>query len=173
MFSIRRKVASAAIGGLAIVLTAGAASAATGVTGPHATRSIKCNGVEATAPAPIMKAVNRTTAVDRQIVAFQPVVFRWNSTSAQWVEYSTYGPAHYGTATDSASPTTWYDLGTGAYSGDGHFTMMLTDRGYFRVAYRMWWATGSSWTGSDYVWASGYYTQSAIGAVTPANWCYR
>ena len=169
MFSIRRVLAAVAVSGAAVVMVAGGANASTGVTGAHSTKSVLCNGREAHVYAPTMKAVNRTSGVDRQIVAFQPVLYEWNGTT--WASYSTYGPAKYGTATDTASPTVWRDLGTNANPGGGDFTMLLTDNGYYRVAYKMWWATGSSWTGSDYLWASGYYSLSQVGAVNPLNWC--
>jgi hypothetical protein len=112
-----------------------------------------------------LHAVNRTTARDMQTVAFQPVVFTWNGSA--WVEYSSVA-AKFGTATDASSPTTWYD-GYGR-TVDSTTTTTLPGRGYWRVAYKMWWYTGGTATGYDYVWGS-HYVMSPVGGVTSVPYC--
>jgi hypothetical protein len=172
MFSVRKSLTSLLVAGAAIAMTAGAAHAASGVTGTHATASIGCNRTSpysAYTPAPKMLAVNRMAGTDYQTVVFQPVSFKWSGTA--WVQYSTGMPL-YGTASDSHTPTTWYDLASHKSMGSGTTNLTLPGKGYWKVAYKMWWYSNpSTISGSDYQWASGYYTMSAIGAVTPASYC--
>jgi hypothetical protein len=175
MFSLRKKLSTLMVigaAGVAVVLTAGIAGAATGATGPHSTHSVGCNissPYSATLPAPTMDAVNRTTATDYQTVLFQPVIFKWSGTA--WVQ-NTSGMSLYGTASDVSSPHTWYDLATKANMGDGRVTITLPGHGYWAVAYKMYWySSPTTISGSDYLWASAYYTESAIGAISPASYC--
>jgi hypothetical protein len=72
----------------------------------------------------------------------------------------------YGTASDTASPSTFYDWATGQNEGNGSQTFGLTTNGHYAVAIRMTWYN-ASWnvTGSDYLWTSTYL--SPIGAVLP------
>lgn len=145
------------------LLTADAAEAATGSVGPHTVGTINCGASRYSipAPAPKIRAVNATTSVDRQTVAFRPVLWSWNG--SQWVQFSA-GMWLYATATDSTSPTTWYDLATGASMGSGLQTMMATGSSrYWRVSYDFYWyGTSRVGAGSDALWATH---TSAIGGV--------
>jgi hypothetical protein len=173
MFGIRTKIATLAIGAIAVVGgTALPSSAATGVTGSHSTPSIGCNRTAASTlyvPAPTVKAVNSTVSTDYQRVMFQPVVFKWNGTA--WAEYGS-GSQVDGRASDVSSPTTWYNPITGMSRGSGLSVLSVPAGGYYAVAYKMWWFNSSGvQSGYDYLWASGYYTMSPIGAVNPASYC--
>jgi len=170
MISIRKALTAAVLAaGLSAAVGAVSADAATGQTGPHATGSVQCGSAHsASLPAPVMKAYNATTATDYQIVVFQPVLFRWSGSA--WVENSS-GMVFYGRASDVSAPSRYYDWYTGADRGNGTDSMTLVGSGYWKAAYRMWWYTGSSVTGSDYLWAASYYSVSPIGAVTTLSYC--
>jgi hypothetical protein len=146
-----------------MALVAGTANAATGVVGYHSAKTNYCSGREITIPAPRMYAVNSTTSVDRQTVAYEPVLFKWNSSTQTWGQYSTGMPL-WGVATDSSSPGTWYDFSTNANEGNGAQTLYMMSTGYYKVALHYWWYTNGSVTGSDYRWAPSY--TSSTGVIT-------
>ena len=144
-------------------LSAGPATAATGTVGGHQAKLVDCN-TTINVPAPKILAVNATTKVDTQKVVFQPVLFRWDGSA--WV-FVKNGQVLEGTATDSTSPTTWFDYGLGYVVGQGTQSFTAT-RGQYKVAFRYWWlAANGSTSGSDYQWAPTYQTQ--IGAI--ASYC--
>jgi len=121
---------------------------------------ISCN-TSIQVPAPTIKAVNSTTATDRQKVVFQPLLFKWNGNS--WV-LTKYGQVLEGTATDAASPSTWFDYNLGYVMGSGQQSFSASG-GYYKVAIKYWWLNANGGTsGYDYQWASNYTSQ--IGAVT-------
>ncbi len=157
-------VLAATLGSSGAAFTADSAEAATGSVGYHTVGTVNCNpslryGIPV--PAPKMRAVNTTTATDRQTVAFRPVLWSWNGTS--WVQFSA-GMWLYATATDTASPTTWYDLATGRSMGSGGQSMMATGSSRFwRVSYDFYWyPTTRVQAGSDSLWATH---TSPIGGV--------
>ena len=178
--NIIKLVSIFAIAATAALGFSGTAGAATGTVGPRASGSVACigagskfaGGSNLQAKAPIMKAFNYTNGVDRQTVTFQPVIFRWNG--AAWVE-AVYGQTLKGTATDSASPTTWFSTANNASWGNGTEVFNLPSANFYAVAYKMTWyyqspVSGNPATvsGSDYLWASGYSLQSPMGAPLPA-----
>ncbi len=159
--TIRRSLGTAAVvGALALTVGAGDAQAATGTVGPHSTARASCGTVEVRASAPAIKAVNRTTSVDQQWVVAQPVLYKWNGTT--WAKLSTYS-AIIGLATDTASPTVWYDFVTRSQTNSSVMALMTT-KGYYKLAYNYFWYTGNTVTGSDSLWATH---TSPIGAVQP------
>jgi hypothetical protein len=147
-----------------------AAHATTGTVGSHRTGTVRCATPDSVSLAPLfptIKAVNRTTGVDYQNVAFQPTIYKWNG--SQWVEYQG-GMLLYGRASDSASPSVWRDWATGQTVDENALTATLTGRGYYRVAIHFYWLDSSyRTTGSDYLWSSTYVTP--IGAVV--SYCTR
>jgi len=167
------------IGATALLVGAANAGAASGTTGAHQSGAVQCisqgstfsGGSNLKAGAPSMKAYNYTAGVDRQTVTFQPIVFRWNG--SDWVAAVT-GVTLMGTATDSASPTTWYSTANSASWGAGTEVFTLSP-GYYKVAYKMSWYYSSpvsgnpaTLSGSDYLWASGYSLQSPVAGPLPA-----
>lgn len=162
--TIRRTVAvTAAIAALALGVSTGNAEAA-GSTGAHSSAVARCGVTEVTSSAPTVRAFNRTTAVDQQWVVVQPVLYRWNGSA--WAKYSTH-TAIMGLATDTTSPTVWYDFVTRARTSPANMSMM-TQSGSYRLAYNYWWYTGNVVTGSSSRWATH---TSPIGAVT--SFCSR
>ena len=163
--TIRRTVAAvAATSALALGLGAGGAEAATGSVGPHAAARAVCGVTEVTSTAPSVKAVNRTSAVDQQWIVVQPVLYKWNGSA--WAKYSTH-TAIMGLATDSKAPTVWYDYVTRARTSPSTMALM-TQTGYYKLAYNYWWYTGNTATGTDSLWATH---TTPIGAV--ASYCTR
>ena len=141
-------------------IAAGPATAATGTVGAHEAKLVDCN-TAINVPAPKILAVNATAKVDSQKVVFQPVLFRLDGSTWAFVKY---GQAYQGTATDTASPTTWFDYGLGYMVGKGLQSFTAT-HGKYKVAIRYWWLTANgSTSGYDYHWAPKYQTQ--IGAIT-------
>jgi hypothetical protein len=176
---IIKLAAVAAVAATAVFGFGGTAGAASGTVGPHTSGKVACigpgsyfsGGSNLQAAAPVMKAYNYTTGVDRQTVTFRPVIIRWNGTA--WV-VATYGETLKGTATDSASPTTWYHTSTNASWGGGTEAFKLPPSNHYAVAYEMNWYYSSpvsgnpaTLSGSDYQWASGYSLQSPMGAPLP------
>lgn len=168
------------IGAAALLISVASAGAATGTTGPHQTGGVQCiargstfaGGSNLQAGAPSMKAYNYTAGVDRQTVTFQPIVFRW--TGSDWVVAVT-GATLMGTATDSASPTTWFNTANSASWGAGTEAFTLPPANYYKVAYKMSWYYSSpvsgnpaTLSGSDYLWASSYSLASPLGSPLPA-----
>ncbi len=180
--SVRRGVAPlifACVLAVGIFAGASTAGAATGTTGAHTSGRVACISPGSTfngtsnlqAGAPAFRAYNYTTGVDRQTVTFQPVVFRWNGST--WAFYQ-YGKTLKGTATDTATPSVWYDSATNANWGAGTQAFNLPKGSYYAVAYQMNWYYSSpvsgnpaTLSGSDYQWASGYSLQSPMGAPLP------
>ncbi len=183
MGTMRKKLVKVlAIGAVgATVAIAGASSAsAAGTTGAYGGGNVSCisagstfaGGSNLQAGAPAVRAVNRTSGVDRQTVTMQPVVFRWNGSA--WVE-AVFGEVLKGTATESANPTIWYHNTTNASWGAGTEAFRLPPASYYKVAYKLSWyysspVSGNPATleGSQYVWANGYRLSSPIGAPVPA-----
>jgi hypothetical protein len=136
------------------------AHAATGTIGSYRAGKIGCGtfpGRHIEIGNPQMYAVNTTANVDRQWVAYKPVVFRWNGTS--WVQYSTDGWMQ-GNARDNASPTSWFDAGT-----QEHYAPIAkainVPAGYYKVAMRYhWYATSRVGSGSDYRWVPRYTAEN-------------
>ena len=168
------------IGATLLLVGAASAGAATGTTGVHQSGSVQCiaagstfaGGSNLQAAAPSMYAFNYTSGVDRQTVTFQPIVFRWNGSA--WVLAVT-GVTLMATATDSASPTTWYNTANSASWGTGTEAFALPPANYYKVAYKMSWYYSSpvsgnpaTLSGSDYLWASSYSLASPLGAPLPA-----
>ena len=144
---------------LSTLTLAAPAQAATGTIGPLRAGKVGCGtfpGRHIEIGDPAMYAVNTTSAVDRQWVAYKPVVFRWNGTS--WAYYDTDGWMR-GLARDDAKPTLWTDSG-----GQDHYAPMAkginVGPGYYKVAMRYhWYATSRVGSGSDYRWAPRYTSQ--------------
>ena len=168
-----------AIGATVVLTGAASAGAATGTTGFHQSGAVQCiapgstfgGGVNLKAGAPIMKAFNYTAGVDRQAVYFQRVVYRWDGSA--WVVAFT-GPMFGANATDSTSPTSWYNYTTKTWS-NGTESLALPPANYYTVAYKMSWYYSSpvsgnpaTLSGSDYLWASSYSLASPLGAPLPA-----
>jgi hypothetical protein len=137
--------------------------AATGTVGAHSAKSVSCNTTMNMA-APTILAANSTSGLDSQKVIFQALLFKWNGSI--WT-LAKSGQALEGTATDAASPTTWFDYGLGYMVGAGRQTFTV-GKGHYKVAIQYWWlANDGSTSGYDYKWAPTYITQ--IGAV--ASYC--
>jgi hypothetical protein len=162
--TIRRTVAmTAAIAALALGVSAGGADAA-GSIGANSPATARCGVTEVISSAPAVRAVNRTAAVDQQWVVVQPVLYRWNGSA--WAKHSTH-TAIMGLATDTTSPTVWYDFVTRARTSPSNMAMM-TQSGSYKLAYNSWWYTGNVVTGSSSRWATH---TTPIGAVV--SYCSR
>jgi hypothetical protein len=171
MLTTIRRTARLTVTGLvataATVAMALPSSASTGTVAYHRSGAVECGTFPSrnvSVAQPAMYAVNRTTAVDSQWVAYKPVLYKY--TSSGW-SYVTEDGWMRGVARDNASPTRWIDEGGQAHIPPTAFAMQVSSPGYYRVAIRYYWyATGSAGAGSDFLWA----TTHNGGSTT--NYCY-
>ena len=178
--TLARLGATAAVSAILALGTAGSVDAA-GETGPHAGGRVECispggtfgSGINLKAGPPTVRAFNYTTGVDRQTVTMQPVLWRWNGSA--WVE-AVFGEVLKGTATETASPTTWFHTRTNASWGSGEQRFALPPGNHYAVAYKLTWYYASpvsgnpaTLSGSQYVWASGYSLFSPVAGPLPTT----
>jgi len=183
MNSLRKhltKLTTVGVVGVGLLMTGATSAGAAGTTGPFTSGNVQCiskggsfaGGSNLQAVAAKVRAFNYTSGVDRQTVTMQPVVWRWNGSA--WVE-AVFGEVLKGTATDSASPTTWFHNTTNASWGAGTQAFRLPPANFYSVAYKLNWFYSSpvsgnppTLSGSQYVWATGYSLASPFGGPVQA-----